>query len=75
MKPRKVKIWVENVSMIWAPQDYTYVEYCALENFGRKIQFMKWSGALIPWEFFPQMFLLFEILVFSFPWIERGRCQ
>jgi hypothetical protein len=36
------------VLKVGEPQNNTYIEYCAMENMGGKIQFMIWSGALIP---------------------------
>jgi hypothetical protein len=39
---------------------HTYIEYCALENLGWKIQCMICSGLLIPWAFFHHLFLLLD---------------
>jgi hypothetical protein len=53
----------EKVPKVYAPQNYTFIEYCATENWGREIQFFICSGALIPWALFPQMFLPLVFLI------------
>jgi hypothetical protein len=50
----------ENVPKLWAPQNYTCIEYFAMKKCGGKIEFRIWSGALIPRAFFPQTFLLLD---------------
>jgi hypothetical protein len=45
---------------------YVYIKYCAMENCGGKIQFMIWSGALIPWALFPQTLLLLDFHILDF---------
>jgi hypothetical protein len=64
----KLSLLVENVSKVLGPQNCTYLEYCAMENCGGKIQFMAWSGALIPWGTFSTHVFTFRFLVFRFLW-------
>jgi hypothetical protein len=45
---------MDHVPNIQAHQNYTYIEYCGMENCGQKIQCMIWSGVLIPWALFPR---------------------
>jgi hypothetical protein len=52
---------------------HTCIEYCAMENLGRKIQFMIWSGALIPWALFPPTFFTFRLPDFRFPCLNPWR--
>jgi ribosomal protein L34E len=40
IKPRKVKKSEERVPKVWAPQNYTDIEHCGMENLGAKIFYM-----------------------------------
>jgi hypothetical protein len=42
------------------PQNNTYLEYCAMETLGGKIQFMIWSGSRLPWALFHHLLLLLD---------------
>jgi hypothetical protein len=50
----------DKVPVVWAPQNNTYIEYCATESLGGKIQIMLWTGALTPWALFPHFVLLLD---------------
>jgi hypothetical protein len=58
------KGWEKKCPRYEVPQNYACIEYCYIENCGRKIQFMTWIGVLMPWTLFPKMFLLFRLLDF-----------
>jgi hypothetical protein len=54
----------EKVTKVGAPK--TYLELCAMENLGGKIQFMIWSGRLIPWALLHDLFLIFDFWFLDF---------
>jgi hypothetical protein len=50
----------EKVSKVRVLQSTKHIKYCAVENLGRKIPFLIYTGALIPWALFHRLFLLLD---------------